>query len=694
MSEKVKITLQWTRDYTRPEDIVIKPMEGIVRIPRDVEIPSREDRPVPAYAYCLILRKRWVKGVPGYRVLHAVLMKDANSEAAAREMFEKIATEQHGRGRVVARVGTTFEEEGGNLQIEEFDAVRQHLVSRLKLPYAPEPGSTGDSCVPGLSQGPFPDTTDAANITIENIGFYAPLKKHLDTSEAVSPVFSLTKREIGRVHREVWDWLDHLTKVSRDSLETFCLGERALELAENRFGPDGPVTAKYLRLMAFCCKEHGRYEEVEELLRRQLAIQVKAHGRMNVESAGTLANLAGALKCQGRSEQALPLMREALMIGKKLEGPDSVDSGKYYFNLGSIYEDLDRSSLVLRYYRKARSILEEALGAEHPDLQRVYRRLASGYERRGDYVRAEEIYRKRIAICMDRLGLTQQETLNQLEKLAARFLDWGKPDEAAKLYQEWMDTVDDSDEHNRLIKVRIIEHLARALKQTGNYPVMEAYCTRALDLLQEDGRQGCAQRSALLALKAEALGEMGNFEEADSLFELAFKQVKSEYRKSRVIHQWIRCLVEWADAAVWKELDDAAECCYWRALMAIGEKDDRDDRFLKDQLQRCLFGLGRIMQSQGRYLDAKDFYRDALEALEDEYGVNDYRTVEPLKKLAWLFRRAGQPEKAYEYELRIEKAKRSIPDRAQWHHEDSCPSVRRIIPMRQGNETKHQLEQE
>jgi len=621
-------------------------------------------------------------------------MTDDESVAVNRTAFEKIVVEQHGKGIVVTRVGTPVTEDGGDLQIEALETARKYLVSHLKLPSSVVHEITGEDCEKNLSPGIIQDISETTRVTVENTGFYIPLRQSLDTSGQGSPTFTLAKREIGKIPGEVGDWLRHLAEYSRDSLETFCLAERALELAEARFGPNNPVTAKYLRLLAFCCVRQCRYEEAEELLQRQLDIYVKEYGRMSIETAGVLANLAGALNYQGRSRQAVPLMRKALRIGKKIQGPDSAATGKFCFNLGLIYEDLDRDGLALQYYRKARSILEESRGAEHPDLERVYRRLVWRYRHSDDYAGATEIYRKQLDMCAARFGVTHQATLHHLEDLADSYLDWGKPDEAVKLYREWIDGIDESDERNRLVRVRVMERLARALKQIGNYQEMEGCCTRALDQLQGDSGQVCAQRSALLTLKAEALGQMGLIGEADSLFKLAFKQAKGERGRSRILRRWVQCLLDWADAAAWEEPNDTAERCYWHALMAIGEKDDRDNEFLKSQMQRCLFGLGRIMQSRGRYQDARDFYRDALEAIEDEYGVNDYRTVEPLKKLAWLFRRAGQPEKAYEYELRIEKTKKNKPYRERWRHGENCPSIRRVLRARRGGEAARALEQE
>jgi len=618
-------------------------------------------------------------------------MKDDESVAASRAMFERIAAEQRGKGMVVARVGIPVVTDSGDLQIKTLETIKHYLISRLKVTVSSELEITGEDSENDLSSRIAPITFEVARVTVENTGFYAPLKKRLDTFGQGSPTFALTKRVIGRIPGEVDDWLRHLAEDSRDSLETFCLAERALELAEARFGPDDPVTAKYLRLLAFCCVRQFRYEEAEELLRRQLAIYVKEYGRISLDTAGVLANLAGALNHQRRSKQALPLMREALRIGKKIQGPDSVETGKFCFNLGTIYEDLNRDELALQYYRKARSILEEALGAEHPALERVYRRLAWRYKGSDNYAGVTEIYRNQINMCVARFGATHQDTLDQVEWLARSYLDWGRPDEAIKLYREWIDRIDKSDENSLLARAWLMELLARVLEKTGNYQAMEACCTRALDQLPGDSGQVCTQRSTLLALKAEALGEMGIINEADSSFKLAFKQAKGESGRSRIHRRWVQCLLDWADSASWEELDDTAETCYWHALVAIGEMDDRVPKI---SMQRCLFGLGRIMQSQGRYQDARDFYRDALEALEDEFGVNDYRTVLPLEKLAWLFRRAGQPEKAYEYELRIQKTRKSKPARARWHYGEGCPSIRQVLRKRRRGEASRQLEQE
>ena len=656
MGETAKVTIEWVGDYYRAK-----------QIGQD----SRASTPESAGALCLILRKRYARGVPGYRVLYVGLITDDQSLAANRAMFERIASEQHGRGKVVARAGFICTEVSTGLRMGMLQAIRDWLISGLKPQY-------GEDVKNGLEH-------ESYDIFFENIGLYAPLRKYLNTSKQGSPVFTLSKRDIGEIYVEIDDWLDHLVKIGPDRVDAYCLCERALELAESRYGPEDLVTGAYLRLLASCCIEHNWYQEAEEILRRQLDISIKEYGRESSETAGTLSNLAGALRYQDRLQEALPLMRKALKICRKNDGPGSPETGRLSYNLGLIYEKMNKTLQALSYFIKSREILEEALGVAHPNLRRVYSRLTKMYESLGDYRSAAEVYHQQIAVFVDRFGPVDSVTIGQINELAHRYIKWGQPQEAAELYREWLEEYGKTKESGSRLQMNIIEHRARALKAAGRYSETVTCCNEGLEIPLGHGKSACRQRCCLMALKAEALGKMGQVDAADSMFEMAFNEAHPKYYQCVFHRRWVRFLVDWADAAAREKRLDEAETTYWRAVMAIGESGSD---YLKNHLLRCLFRVGSVIRLQGRYDDAVDVYHDALRELEDGDGEDDFHVTEALEKLAWLHHRIGQPEKAYKYELRIRKLQKARSRTEYWDDPEEHPPLRRLIHVHPTSEER------
>jgi len=75
-----------------------------------------------------------------------------------------------------------------------------------------------------------------------------------------------------------------------------------------------------LNSLARVCLEVGKYDEVERLSRRALAIGEEVLGREHSETANSLNILADLYTTQGRYTQAEPLYQRALLISEKVLG--------------------------------------------------------------------------------------------------------------------------------------------------------------------------------------------------------------------------------------------------------------------------------------------------------------------------------------------------------------------------------------
>jgi tetratricopeptide (TPR) repeat protein len=82
------------------------------------------------------------------------------------------------------------------------------------------------------------------------------------------------------------------------------LGREGLKVAEKRFGPDHPNTARSLTDLADLYRIHmGKYAEAEPLYKQALAVWEKAQGSDHPEVATLLEKMADLYKKTGRKEE-------------------------------------------------------------------------------------------------------------------------------------------------------------------------------------------------------------------------------------------------------------------------------------------------------------------------------------------------------------------------------------------------------
>lgn len=86
---------------------------------------------------------------------------------------------------------------------------------------------------------------------------------------------------------------------------------RGLTLLERRFGPEHPKVAQCLDGIARLCRDLGRLDDAEVLLRRAVAILERHVGPENLDLAAVLENLTVLLYESGRDDEAGALFDRA-----------------------------------------------------------------------------------------------------------------------------------------------------------------------------------------------------------------------------------------------------------------------------------------------------------------------------------------------------------------------------------------------
>jgi len=135
--------------------------------------------------------------------------------------------------------------------------------------------------------------------------------------------------------------------------EAIPYARRALEIEEDRSGPNHPNVAILLSKLAYLYSILGRYSDAEPLYKRSLAIQENALGPDHPDVAQSLNNLASLYHTQGRYLDAEPLYQRSLVIRENAFGPDHPDVATSLNNLAELYRDQGRYADAEPLYQRS-----------------------------------------------------------------------------------------------------------------------------------------------------------------------------------------------------------------------------------------------------------------------------------------------------------------------------------------------------
>jgi hypothetical protein len=157
--------------------------------------------------------------------------------------------------------------------------------------------------------------------------------------------FMEIEKEIASLQREIRDL--HGNGDYEGSLEG-C--QRALELSNNHFGEEHPVSASLLNNIALNQKYLGNLDEAVTTFSKALQVYEKCLGEKHTSCATCKINIAKLLQLQANNvpgldkmqllQEAKELAEEALVVKLDNLGENNPEVGTVMFSLGAIYNDL------------------------------------------------------------------------------------------------------------------------------------------------------------------------------------------------------------------------------------------------------------------------------------------------------------------------------------------------------------------
>lgn len=166
----------------------------------------------------------------------------------------------------------------------------------------------------------------------------------------------------------------------------------------------------------------GRYDDAERVAQRAVAIDERALGPENPETATSLLVLVMAYRGMGEFSKALPVAERALAIREKAFGDDTPETAAALYNLSEVYRGLNELPKALPLAQRALGIRERALGSDHLDTAASRNDLGLLYYNMGDDVQAFDLIDQALRIREKQMPADSPDIAESLNNLGVVFL--------------------------------------------------------------------------------------------------------------------------------------------------------------------------------------------------------------------------------------------------------------------------------
>ena len=469
---------------------------------------------------------------------------------------------------------------------------------------------------------------------------------------------AIAERRYGPNHPEVGIALNNLAELYEGVgryAEAEPLFKRDLAITENAKGPDHPDVASTLNNLALLYDAQARYGEAEPLAKRSLSIREKALGSHSLEVANSLNSLAAIYDNLGRSTEAEPLYRRSLAIREAALGPDNPDVGSSLNNLGSLYESQGRYDEAEPLYKRAAATLEKTLGPDNPDVGATLNNLALLYKLEGRYAEAEPLYKRDHAINEKVFGPDHPDVASSIGNLAMLYYEQGRYAEAEPLFKTSLEKRERALGPENPAVAATLNNLAGLYYAEGRYTEAEPLLQRSLAIREKALGPDHPEVGNGLNNLAGLYSTLGRENDAEPLLKRALAITERVRGKNHPIVA--TPLNNLALLYMKQERYSEAEPLAVRAL------DLREKGFgpQHPDVAISLNTLARLYDAQGRGLEAEALYKRSVSIFEKAFGPDHPEVTNALNNLAALyFERQDWPAAAGSWQLSTDRIIRRL----------------------------------
>lgn len=309
--------------------------------------------------------------------------------------------------------------------------------------------------------------------------------------------------------------------------EAKALYETALATRQAHLTPDHPDVITSKSRLASLLEDLGNFAEAEPLFREVLDARLHVLGSNHPQVAIGLNNLGLLLYYRAEFEEADSLFEASIALRKKLYDPEHPSVAAGLNNLAMLKTRLREFETGDSLYAQALAINQKRLGEKHPRVASTLSSLAHAARRQGNIRLAEERTRAALAMRREILGEDHPSVALSLTDLGNILERTSRFDAAEEAYRE----------ANAIRRTRLgNQHprLEESLSALGLMLWRQRRPREAFDLvheaytINETARGANHPRTiATLGYVANVTRAMGDFEEADSIYQIVIERQRT-----------------------------------------------------------------------------------------------------------------------------------------------------------------------
>ena len=211
--------------------------------------------------------------------------------------------------------------------------------------------------------------------------------------------------------------------------------DRALEIGEEKLGPDAPELATTLNAYGALMWQRGEFDAAREYFTRSIEVIERVYGTSHPHLNSSLVNLGIIEAEQGNYTAAQDLMERSLARQREVYGDQSLEVALALNNLGSLWLQRRDAAKARPLLERSLRIREQKLDPDHPSIAGSLTNLAELAHLEGDIGRAQADYERAIEIRERKLGTEDVRIAPILEALGDIAEERGDTDEAVAAYR-------------------------------------------------------------------------------------------------------------------------------------------------------------------------------------------------------------------------------------------------------------------
>ena len=396
---------------------------------------------------------------------------------------------------------------------------------------------------------------------------------------------------------------------------------QAMEIYTSELSPPHKEIANIYNNYGQILRSLGRTEEAVEYSRKAVRQALEVHGENHPETADNMNNLAVHLDNDGQVLEALEWYQRALQINESVLGESHPDTANSMANLGLQYYKLGRFNEAEPFLDQALVIRTTVLGDDHPLTGSSLELLGLLHSATGNFVEAQAFSEKSIATLLKKMPEDHPRVTRGLRNLGRVYAASGRHQEAQEVLHQALERFEALGD--RFNTCWTTARLGEAYFYAGDNNNARRYLRQA-DTCWAEYAPDSTYRVGTLPFLAEVTEDL---DQAKTIANMALERTKATLTDNHPSTAGAMATI----ARLYLRSGEPAS-----AQRAAEESLETYLEYLsEDHWEVALVRqvVGDALQAQGNTDEARQQWQSAAQALVNQLGEGDPRTLQALSRL-------------------------------------------------------------